>query len=198
MEPHVASARAARLSGYTHVEEGTFPEAARVFPTQAFDAIFFNDVLEHMVDPAAALPATRRLLSPTGYVIASIPNVRHLSVWWPLIRYGDWPYADLVCSTNTLEILYQKDDSFVVSTDGMDNRINNRNKSYALARLNIDTWKTRWLGRLTLGRTDESSSHNTLSLHDSIQSGSKFHIETSRRDLLNQLSGSLYRGSWKT
>ena len=140
-----------------HARRGrTFPEAARVFPTQAFDAIFFNDVLEHMVDPAAALLATRRLLSPTGYVIASIPNVRHLSVWWPLIRYGDWPYADsgLLDRTHlkfftrkTIVLLFQQTGWTTESITGI-----NRTR---WPDSNIDTWKTRWLGRLTLGRTDE-------------------------------------------
>jgi hypothetical protein len=27
-------------------------------------------------------------------VIASIPNVRHFSVWWPLVRHGSWTYTD--------------------------------------------------------------------------------------------------------
>jgi 2-polyprenyl-3-methyl-5-hydroxy-6-metoxy-1,4-benzoquinol methylase len=156
VEPHTVSAEVARLSGYVRVEEGGFPEAARVFPAEAFDAIFFNDVLEHMVDPAAALLATRRLLSPTGRVIASIPNVRHFSVWWPLVRYGDWPYADsgLLDRTHlkfftrkTIVQLFQQTGWRIETISGI-----NRTR---WPESNTDTWKTKWLGRLTLGRSDD-------------------------------------------
>jgi hypothetical protein len=27
-------------------------------------------------------------------LVASIPNVRHFDVWWPLVRHGRWTYTD--------------------------------------------------------------------------------------------------------
>lgn len=45
-----------------------------------FDVVIFSDVLEHLVDPEAALRATVPLLAPGGHVVASIPNVAHWSI----------------------------------------------------------------------------------------------------------------------
>jgi len=59
-----------------------------------YDYIVFNDVLEHMPDPWAALTATRELLNDDGRVVASIPNVRHLTVLLPLVLKGRWRYDD--------------------------------------------------------------------------------------------------------
>ena len=63
-------------------------------PEHHFDCIFFNDVLEHLVDPFAALRDTRRLLAPDGVVIASIPNLRYFSVLYDLTINGTFTYAD--------------------------------------------------------------------------------------------------------
>lgn len=45
-----------------------------------YDVVIFSDVLEHLVDPAAALRATVAQLRPGGRVVASIPNVAHWSI----------------------------------------------------------------------------------------------------------------------
>ena len=46
-----------------------------------FDVIVFADVLEHLRDPARVLRETLELLAPdTGFIVASIPNVAHVSV----------------------------------------------------------------------------------------------------------------------
>ena len=47
------------------------------FEDSSFDCIVYGDVLEHLVDPWAALVRHRRLLDPAGAVILSIPNVGH-------------------------------------------------------------------------------------------------------------------------
>lgn len=73
------------------VINGSYPDA---MPDERFDCIVFNDVLEHMVDPWTALGRTRELIEPDGVVVASIPNVRSVIVWWPLVRYGTWHYRD--------------------------------------------------------------------------------------------------------
>ncbi len=65
-----------------------------------FDVVVFNDVLEHMVDPWAALERTReRVLSDDGVVIASLPNIRYWPVLWDLVVRGSWTYTD----TGTLD-----------------------------------------------------------------------------------------------
>jgi 2-polyprenyl-3-methyl-5-hydroxy-6-metoxy-1,4-benzoquinol methylase len=72
---------------------GSYPEA---LPEGIiFDCITFNDVLEHMVNPAQALIAARSHLTDSGYVVASIPNVRHASIIVPLVLGGRWDYQDL-------------------------------------------------------------------------------------------------------
>jgi len=45
-----------------------------------FDVVIFADVLEHLRDPAAALLKVKPYLLPTGYLVASIPNVAHASL----------------------------------------------------------------------------------------------------------------------
>lgn len=57
-----------------------------------FDAIFFNDVLEHLPNPEDALIACKKLLNPGGQIIASIPNMRWYPVVLALLRYKDFKY----------------------------------------------------------------------------------------------------------
>lgn len=94
VEPDHDNAAQARAHFGT-VIHGLFPETAGQLPEAAFDVVTFNDVLEHMVEPAAALDAVKPLLGPRGRVIAAIPNVRHRSVVWPLAAGGDWTYEDV-------------------------------------------------------------------------------------------------------
>jgi 2-polyprenyl-3-methyl-5-hydroxy-6-metoxy-1,4-benzoquinol methylase len=59
-----------------------------------FDCIVFNDVLEHMVDPASALEVAPAYLNPDGIVVASIPNVRYFGNIWLLLVHKSWKYQD--------------------------------------------------------------------------------------------------------
>ncbi|WP_431050212.1 methyltransferase domain-containing protein [Roseateles sp. L2-2] len=61
-------------------------------PESHFDAITFNDVLEHMPDPWAALNHAAPLLAPGGVVLASLPNLLHLDTIWPLVHDRDFRY----------------------------------------------------------------------------------------------------------
>ena len=63
-------------------------------PSNYFDCIIFNDVLEHMLDPASALVLARALLSGEGCIVASIPNIRHFPTIWKLLIRGDWEYKE--------------------------------------------------------------------------------------------------------
>lgn len=60
----------------------------------AFELILCLDVLEHLVDPWAAVEKLAGMLVPGGSLIASVPNVRHHSVVLPLLLHGRWAYAD--------------------------------------------------------------------------------------------------------
>lgn len=79
---------------YRQVLTGPFPEAAADLPQGYFDLVCFNDVLEHMVAPERAVQAALHHLAPRGTLFASIPNIRHFSVLWPLLTRGRWDYAD--------------------------------------------------------------------------------------------------------
>jgi SAM-dependent methyltransferase len=57
------------------------------------DVIVLADVLEHMFDPWNALLKLRPLLNAGGVVLASIPNIRNLTILEQLAQ-GDFPYAD--------------------------------------------------------------------------------------------------------
>ena len=47
---------------------------------ERYDVILFGDVLEHLKDPKAVLSGLRPYLKPSGYVVATAPNVAHGSV----------------------------------------------------------------------------------------------------------------------
>jgi 2-polyprenyl-3-methyl-5-hydroxy-6-metoxy-1,4-benzoquinol methylase len=61
---------------------------------QKFDLICFNDVLEHLVNPVETLIKCKELLTGTGYILASIPNIRWYPVVLSLLRYKDFKYQE--------------------------------------------------------------------------------------------------------
>lgn len=95
IEPDAAdAAEASRL--YDRVLPAALEQIAEEFPSE-FDAILFGDVLEHLIDPAAALARVRSWLTPNGVVIASVPNLGHWSVVADLLegRFEYIPYSIL-------------------------------------------------------------------------------------------------------
>jgi 2-polyprenyl-3-methyl-5-hydroxy-6-metoxy-1,4-benzoquinol methylase len=63
-------------------------------PRKGFDCIIFNDVLEHLPDPWAALTYSKELLKDGGIVVSSIPNVRYFNNAWEFLVEKNWEYAD--------------------------------------------------------------------------------------------------------
>lgn len=63
-------------------------------PRRHFDCIIFNDVLEHMLDAAAALRHAGTLLTDGGAIVASIPNIGHFPTVWRLAVRGEWEYTE--------------------------------------------------------------------------------------------------------
>lgn len=61
--------------------------------SERFDYILMPDVIEHLLDPWKALCNMRQLLVPGGCIVASIPNVAHISNLYDLLR-GRWEYKD--------------------------------------------------------------------------------------------------------
>ena len=92
VEPDAESAKAAS-SRLDRAFAGFFGEEIGL-PEGYFDCICFNDVLEHMVDPAAALKYAAKLLTKDGRILASIPNIRHFPTVWRLAVRGTWDYTE--------------------------------------------------------------------------------------------------------
>ena len=63
-------------------------------PDQYFDAIYFNDVLEHLVDPYSLLRQIQGKLRPQGVILVSLPNVRYIRNLFHLLIKKDWAYVD--------------------------------------------------------------------------------------------------------
>lgn len=63
-----------------------------LLPDRYFDAIVFNDVLEHMADPWAALKLAREKLAKDGRVVVSIPNLRYIENLIHIFKERDFKY----------------------------------------------------------------------------------------------------------
>mgnify|MGYP001089389280 FL=1 len=74
------------------VKYGNIDELSIPFK-EKFDYIIFGDVLEHLRHPEEVVRMCRELLHENGYIIASIPNVMHISVMEELIE-GRFRYSD--------------------------------------------------------------------------------------------------------
>jgi 2-polyprenyl-3-methyl-5-hydroxy-6-metoxy-1,4-benzoquinol methylase len=92
IEPNREAAENARAS-LDHVINDIFSDRLDL-KGKKFDVIFFNDVLEHLVDPAEALRIARNHLSDNGCVIASIPNILHFETLFKIIKDRDWKYEE--------------------------------------------------------------------------------------------------------
>jgi 2-polyprenyl-3-methyl-5-hydroxy-6-metoxy-1,4-benzoquinol methylase len=77
-----------------HVIRSTFPPEDIEQLSHGFDAICFNDVLEHMISPEATLDACKRLLNSGGVVVASIPNILFFYQISEILIKQDWLYVD--------------------------------------------------------------------------------------------------------
>lgn len=71
-----------------------FVSLEEIVPTHAFDVAVFGDILEHLRNPWRVLEATRQILKPEGYVVASIPNIAHGAIRLALLQ-GRFEYAQL-------------------------------------------------------------------------------------------------------
>lgn len=69
-------------------------DALPKIPTAYFDCVILFDFLEHLVDPYCLLTALKSKLTPTGVLVASIPNVRYYTNLKNLVIRGNWDYTD--------------------------------------------------------------------------------------------------------
>src|SRR6266481_8865846 len=84
-----------RLRDFCRVIEGDIEEMSleRRLDGMKFDVILAGDFLEHLRDPVQILHQLRPFLGPSGYLLASIPNVSHGSVRLGLLQ-GKFEYRD--------------------------------------------------------------------------------------------------------
>ncbi len=69
-----------------------FDDAIPQLKGQMFDAICFNDVLEHMPDPWSCLHQAKQFLNPQGVIIVSLPNVLYYHNFFNILLSKDWHY----------------------------------------------------------------------------------------------------------
>lgn len=62
---------------------------------ETFDCILYPDVLEHLRNPWDLLRSHVQILNNNGYMIASIPNIRHYYIIKSLLFKGQWIYQDM-------------------------------------------------------------------------------------------------------
>lgn len=75
------------------VEVKNIEEQNLGFSPYMFDYIIFGDVLEHLHDPLETIRYCRGFLKEGGHVLASIPNLMHISVMEDLLQ-GNFTYVE--------------------------------------------------------------------------------------------------------
>lgn len=83
---------ARRLDGAINVDLNAFKWRDH-YGVDKFDCIIFADVLEHLVDPWQVLNDATAVLRPNGFIIISLPNIRHVSAIYAIAVRGNFPRA---------------------------------------------------------------------------------------------------------
>lgn len=78
---------------FATVEVNNIEEQNLTYCPAMFDYIIFGDVLEHLKDPLETIKYCRTFLKRDGCIIASIPNLMHISVMEDLLN-GNFTYEE--------------------------------------------------------------------------------------------------------
>ena len=89
MNPHTAEF----AQGFGRVITGNAEAVQNSLWQNKFDYILCGDVIEHLREPWAAVKKFASWLKPGGEILASVPNVQHISILRDLLT-GVWPYAE--------------------------------------------------------------------------------------------------------
>lgn len=88
------NARAASIaSHFARVAVNNIEDHNLPFERKMFDYLIFGDVLEHLHDPEETLKYCKDYLREEGMIIASVPNIMHISVIEQLMR-GNFTYME--------------------------------------------------------------------------------------------------------
>lgn len=94
LHPELAAEARARLDDVVEADVEALAREGRVFENP-FDCVCFADVLEHLRNPWAVVRWSEGLLSETGVVVASVPNIARLETLWKVFVKREWPYLSL-------------------------------------------------------------------------------------------------------
>lgn len=83
-----------RLDRVVHARLEDVSFADQGFRHGEFDTVIAADILEHLVNPWDVLVRLKPFLAPRAQIVASIPNVRNLSVVSPLLLNGRFDYDE--------------------------------------------------------------------------------------------------------
>ena len=87
--------KAAEIAGhFGHVIVNNIEDKNLSLPRKKFDYILLGDILEHLHDPLDTLIYCREFLHDNGSIIATIPNVMHISVMEQLLK-GNFTYTEV-------------------------------------------------------------------------------------------------------
>ncbi len=73
---------------------GSFIDVDSQIPSNNFDLVICNDVIEHMDDVDYFLERIKTKLKPSGSVIGSVPNVRFIENILRFLVQKDWKYTE--------------------------------------------------------------------------------------------------------
>jgi 2-polyprenyl-3-methyl-5-hydroxy-6-metoxy-1,4-benzoquinol methylase len=93
IEPHAEAANVA-ATNLRQAWHGTLESQSGIVPWQDYDLVTMADVMEHLVDPWAALRLLHARTAASCRLLLSVPNVRHYKVVLPLLFKGEFRYAD--------------------------------------------------------------------------------------------------------
>lgn len=141
---HDAAEQARRF--YDYVIEDTIE--SEPLQGENFDLIFCGDVLEHLFDPWKTFKYLCESLVPGGYILVSIPNIRHISILKSLFLQGNFLYEDSGLLDRGHIRFFTRNS---VSTLFLENQCEIIRQSPP----ELNTWKRKIFHFFTLGKYDE-------------------------------------------
>ncbi len=93
VEPNKEAADQAQNNGYKMLA-GEFNSVFDRLPSNYFDLVICNDVIEHMVDHDYFLSRIKMKMTSDGVIMGSVPNMRNYRALVELLVRKDWPYMD--------------------------------------------------------------------------------------------------------
>lgn len=89
-----ADKAASRLDRVVHARLDNGSLAEHGFEQGEFDTVIASDILEHLVNPWELLVRLKPFLAPRAQIVASIPNIRNITVVASLLLSGRFDYDE--------------------------------------------------------------------------------------------------------